>query len=244
MLERIKIVLLEPSHPGNIGAAARALKTMGLNRLVLVNPKTFPSKEAIFRAAGADDVLEQAEVVNTLQEALVDTNWVIGTSMRLRSETRKLYKPRACAEAIAKASDDHHVAIVFGRESTGLSNNELALCHDQVYIPANDVYSSLNLGAAVQVICYELRMAALEASQAAEQTMPKQEDDPLASADQVLGFYSHLKRALIEIGFMDPKQPKMLMERLQRLFNRAHLTVKELNILRGMLSAIEKYAKK
>lgn len=242
MLEKIKIVLVEPSHPGNIGAAARALKTMGLHDMVLVNPEAFPNKEATYRAAGADDILARAKVVETLADALTDCDWVIGASVRLRTLARTLYNPRTCAEAIA-SQPKRQVAIVFGRESSGLTNDELALCHDQVSIPANDAYSSLNLAAAIQVICYELRMAAIQHDNAAQPvTAKKKDEEVLASSDQVAGFYMHLKNALITIGFMDPKQPKMLMERLQLLFNRTHMTVTELNILRGMLSAIEKYS--
>lgn len=238
MLDRIRIVLVEPSHPGNIGAAARAMKTMGLSRLVLVSPQEFPSGAAIARAAGADDVLEKAQVVTSLQEGLAGVDWVIGTSARERSLARQCYYPRACAEAVMQ-QENRQVAIVFGRESSGLTNEELALCHDQVFIPANPEYSSLNLAAAVQVIVYELRMASLAHQSLDHKTKtPLHKQDPLATIDQVAGFYQQLQQTLIDIGFMNPKQPKRLMERLQLLFNRAELTVTELNILRGMLSAM------
>lgn len=240
MLDRIRIVLVEPSHPGNIGAVARALKTMGLSRLILVQPKSFPNSEATFRAAGADDVLEKAIVVDRLQEGLAACDWVIGASARKRTLTRTMYDPRACAEALM-AQPNCTVALVFGRESSGLTNEELALCHDQVFIPANSAYSSLNLAAAVQVIAYELRMAMLEHTETrALASVQTDAADPLAGADQLAGFYQHLQQTLTAIGFMDPKQPKRLMERLQLLFNRAKLTDKELNILRGILRAINK----
>ena len=237
MLERVRIVLVEPSHPGNIGAAARAMKTMGLSQLVLVSPKQFPCSEATFRAAGADDLLENALVVSQLQDGLEGCDWVIGASVRKRTLTRTMYQPRGCAQAVM-AEPNRQVAIVFGRESSGLTNEELSLCHDQVSIPANPEYSSLNLAAAVQVLVYEMRMAMLEQndqSQRIEQTS----QDKLAAVDQVAGFYQHLQTTLINIGFMNPKQPKRLMERLQLLFNRSQLSEKELNILRGILSAVD-----
>lgn len=239
MLERIKIVMVEPSHPGNIGAAARAIKTMGLSQLVLVSPKSFPSSDATFRAAGADDVLEDALVVKELKAGLSGCDWVIGASVRERTLTRTMYRPRGCAEAIAK-QDDRQVAIVFGRESSGLTNEELSLCHDQVSIPANPEYSSLNLAAAIQVVAYELRMASLADVPDVESAPSIERQDALATADQVAGFYEHLQQTLTAIGFMDPKQPKRLMERLQLLFNRTQLSEKELNILRGILSAVDK----
>lgn len=239
MLERVRIVLVEPSHPGNIGATARAMKTMGLSRLVLVAPQEFPSSAAIARAAGADDILEKAQVVSSLQAGLAEVDWVIGASARGRTLARQCYHPRSCSEAIAQKTG-RQVAIVFGRESSGLTNEELALCHDQVSIPSNPNYGSLNLAAAVQVVAYELRMAFLsDAKIESGQKVPLHKQDPLATADQVAGFYQHLQQTLTAIGFMDPKQPKRLMERLQLLFNRSELTVTELNILRGVLSAVD-----
>ncbi len=240
MLDRIRIVLVEPSHPGNIGATARAMKTMGLSQLVLVSPKQFPSSEATFRAAGADDLLAHALVVDTLQEGLSGCDWVIGASVRKRTLMRTMYQPRGCAEAVMQ-QPKRQVALVFGRESSGLTNEELSLCHDQVSISANPDYSSLNLAAAVQVLVYEMRMAALAAP--VETVQAVSEEDALATAEQVAGFYQHLQETLIAIGFMDPKQPKRLMERLQLLFNRAQLTEKELNIFRGILSAVNKVDK-
>lgn len=238
MLNRIRIVMVETSHPGNIGAAARAMKTMGLSQLVLVSPQRFPDAEATFRAAGADDLLENAIVVTDLKDALNHCEWVIGASVRQRKLSRVIYTPKMCAE---KIRDDitGNVAIVFGRESSGLTNEELSLCHDQIFIPTNPDFSSLNVASAIQVICYELRMGYL-----AEKNieLKNYSEDPLANADEVAGFYAHLRTTLLDIHFLDPKQPKRLMERLQLLFNRAHLTVTELNILRGILKAIQKKA--
>lgn len=236
MLSRIRIVLIETSHPGNIGAAARAMKTMGLSQLVLVSPQKFPSEEATFRAAGADDLLANAIVVNSLSEALKDCEWVIGASVRQRKLSRPIYDPRQCAQ---KIRDDitGNVAIVFGRESRGLTNEELSLCHDQVAIPTNPDFSSLNVASAVQVIAYELRMASLADTVTVDIKQTAQ--DRLANADEVSGFYDHLRDTLLRIHFLDAKQPKRLMERLQLLFNRSHLTVTELNILRGILRAVD-----
>lgn len=235
MLNRIRIVLVNTTHPGNIGAAARALKTMGLAQLVLVSPLQFPHHDATFRAAGADDILEKAIVVEELSQALTGCEWVIGASVRQRTLARPILNPRQCAEKIQQDISGN-VAIVFGRESSGLTNEELSLCHDQVFIPANPDYSSLNVASAIQVISYELRMAALAGITEAEKVY---QEDPLANADEVAGFYAHLKETLIAIHFLDHKQPKRLMERLQLLFNRAHLTVTEINILRGILRAIK-----
>lgn len=235
MLNRVRIVLVETSHPGNIGAAARAMKTMGLSQLVLVSPEKFPHQDATFRAAGADDLLANALVVNNLGDALINCEWVIGASVRQRKLSRPIYQPRPCAEKIRDELTGN-VAIVFGRESSGLTNEELSLCHDQISIPTNPDFSSLNVASAVQVIAYELRMAALIETSVA--TQPAQED-PLANADEVAGFYNHLRETLLMLHFLDAKQPKRLMERLQLLFNRAHLTKTELNILRGILRSIE-----
>lgn len=235
MLNRIRIVLVETSHPGNIGAAARAMKTMGLSQLVLVSPEKFPHHDATFRAAGADDLLSNAIIVNNLGDALTNCEWVIGASIRQRKLSRPIYHPRNCAEKIRDTLTGN-VAIVFGRESSGLTNEELSLCHDQIAIPTDPDFSSLNVASAVQVIAYELRMAML-----ADATIPLKNtvQDPLANADEVAGFYAHLRKTLLDLHFLDPKQPKRLMERLQLLFNRSHLTITELNILRGILRSIE-----
>ena len=235
MLNRIRIVLVETSHPGNIGAAARAMKTMGLSQLVLVSPQKFPDAEATFRSAGADDLLENAIVVTELKDALKECEWVIGASVRQRKLSRTIYDPKRCAIKIRDELTGN-VAIVFGRESSGLTNEELSFCHDQIFIPTDPDFSSLNVASAVQVIVYELRMAMLsDKNKVVIKPCPQ---DPLANADEVAGFYEHLRRTLLDLKFLDHKQPKRLMERLQLLFNRSHLTVTELNILRGILRAI------
>lgn len=236
MLNRIRIVLVETSHPGNIGAAARAMKTMGLSQLILVSPQKFPDSEATFRATGADDLLSKAIVVNKLSDALANCEWVIGASVRQRKLSRPIYDPKTAAIKIRDALTGN-VAIVFGRESSGLTNEELSFCHDQISIPTNPDFSSLNVASAVQVIAYELRMAMLSGEQSI--ALKNTPEDSLANADEVAGFYAHLREILLNIHFLDSKQPKRLMERLQLLFNRAHLTTTELNILRGILRAIE-----
>lgn len=235
MLNRIRIVMIETSHPGNIGAAARAMKAMGLSQLVLVSPQKFPDADATFRSAGADDLLEKAMVVSDLKMALKDCEWVIGASVRQRKLSRTIYTPKMCAEKIRDELMGN-IAIVFGRESSGLSNTELSLCHDQIFIPTDPEFSSLNVASAIQVICYELRMSFLEKKNI---ELKSYSEDPLATADEVAGFYEHLKKTLLDLHFLDVKQPKRLMERLQILFNRAHLTITELNILRGILRSIE-----
>lgn len=235
MLGRIRIVLVNTSHPGNIGAAARAMKTMGLSQLILVSPEKFPHEQATFRAVGADDLLSCALVVSELKEALVNCEWVIGASVRQRKLSRPIYDPKNCAQKIRDELMGN-VAIVFGRESSGLTTEELTLCHDQICIPTNPDFSSLNVASAVQVISYELRMAMLSEKTLDIKSCPQ---DPLANADEVAGFYEHLRKTLLDLNFLHVQQPKRLMERLQLLFNRAHLTTTELNILRGILRSIE-----
>ena len=232
MLNRFRIVLVNTTHPGNIGAAARAIKAMGLSQLVLVSPEKFPHQDATFRAAGADDILENAIVVDELSHALKGCEWVIGASVRARKLARPILNPRECAQKV-RDEISGNVAIVFGRESSGLTNEELSLCHDQISIATNPDFSSLNVASAVQVVAYELRMAANVST-----VVKNYLEDPLASADEVAGFYEHLRQTLVDIHFLDHKQPKRLMERLHLLFNRAHLTVTEINILRGILKAI------
>ena len=237
--DRIKIVLVNTSHPGNIGAAARAMKNMALSRLVLVNPDEFPSGVAVGRAAGAVDLLDNAEVVGSLQEAVADCGLIIGTSARSRSIPWPMLTPEASASKLVAESAQHPVALVFGREASGLNNEELQQCHFHVQIPANPDYSSLNLGAAVMVLGYELYKAHL----AALAGQPGQESDhwdqPLASAEQVEHFYAHLERLLVTVDFHDPDNPRQLMQRLRRLYGRIRIDDMEMNILRGILTHIE-----
>lgn len=239
MLNNIRIVLVQTTHPGNIGSAARAMKTMGLSQLYLVKPKHFPHTQAIELASGADDVVEAAIVTDSLEEALVGCHCVIGTSARPRGIPLPGFEPRQAAEQACQETASGEVAIVFGREHAGLTNEELLHCHYHVTIPSNPEYSSLNLAMAVQVICYELRVASL-AGHAADN---KAYYDALASNDEVEGFYQHLRQVMIEVEFLDPKQPKRLMPKIRRLFNRSRLEKMEIRILRGILTAVQKQQK-
>ena len=233
MSTNIRIVMVNTSHPGNIGAAARAMKNMCLSQLVLVQPRSFPSDEASARASGADDLLAAARVVDTLAEAVADCRVVIGASARLRSVSWPLLSPRQAAElAIAEAARAP-VSIVFGRESSGLSNEELDLCTHLVHIPTNPAYSSLNVAMAVQVLSYELMLAAAPAAAAVEQ------EAAVASNAEMEGLFAHLEQALDEIGFIDARRSEKLMRRLRRLFHRAAPASDEVNILRGILSAAQ-----
>lgn len=232
-LDRIRIVLSHPSHPGNIGAAARALKTMGLSHLVLVNPKSFPDGEARARAAAAADVLENARVCRSLSEALAGTSLAFAVTARRRDLATAVRWPRQAAAELVAGAASGDVALVFGHETSGLSNEEVALCHAPVSIPSNPACSSLNLGAAVQVLCYELRLAAEDPGEAYTGAL-----EP-ARFEEVEGFIAHLERAMVKSGFLDPEKPKRLIPRLRRLFARSRLEREEVAILRGILAALE-----
>ena len=233
-LARIRIVLSHTSHPGNIGACARAMKTMGLSRLTLVNPKAFPDAEAEARASGASDLLDQAVVCQTLTEALKDTVMVAGMTARRRDLALPFCWAREGAAKLVAVAEQGEVALLFGNESSGLSNEELSLCHLPIMIPANPDYSSLNLGAAVQLMCYELRLAAATPGEA-----PRNEV-ALATAEEIEGFHAHLEQTAIASGFLDPAQPNRLMLRFRRLFARTGLEREEVSILRGLLTTFEK----
>ena len=235
----IKIVLVNTSHPGNIGATARAMKNMGLSRLALVNPVEFPSGVAVGRAASALDVLEQAEVVNTLGEAIADCALVIGSSARSRSLPWPMLTPEQSTAKLIKESQSAKVALVFGREDSGLNNEELQLCHFHVQIPASPEYSSLNLAAAVMVLCYEIRRAVLRDEEADDKAEDEYWDQERATVEQVEYFYEHLERVLVEIDFHDLDNPRQLMQRMRRLFGRVRIDAMEMNILRGVLTNIE-----
>lgn len=248
LLGQIKIVLCQTSHPGNIGAAARAMKTMGLKHLVLVAPKDFPSDEATARSSGATDILETAEVVDSLDEGVKDCRLVIGTSSRNRALPWPMVEPRQIKSILEKETTALPMAIVFGRESTGLLNEELQLCHYHVNIPANPDYMSLNLAAAVQVICYECRLLALELDHSLHSAAEITDIDDLgserkATVKQTEGLYQHFESVMIQTGFFDPKEPKLLPARLHRLFAKAQLTEAEVNIMRGFLASIPKHIK-
>lgn len=271
----VRIVLVETSHPGNIGAAARAMKTMGLDELVLVAPQGFPSADATARASGADDVLARARVVNSLGDAIADCGFVAGASARLRRLSWPVVDPRAGAAALRKHAGETKVAMVFGPEHSGLTNEDLGRCNQVVHIPANPAYSSLNVAMAVQVLCYELRMAALERPADAEpaerrahasETPPPSTaheaeraaglraaaeatgrdasgataggDSPPATAAELEGFYQHLESALRTAGFMKTDHSRQLRLRLRRIFQRSGLDRNEVNILRGVLTAL------
>jgi TrmH family RNA methyltransferase len=240
LLKQTRIVLVGTSHPGNIGASARAMKTMGLSDLRLVNPVRYPSAEATAMASGADDMLAHVPVYPQLDEALAGCGLVLGTSARQRSLRWPELSPREGAEALVEAAAGGPVALLFGREQSGLSNEELDRCRALVTIPADEAYSSLNLAAAVQVLSYELRLAALA------RTIPEPPADDLppedrqATADALEGFYAHLEETLVRLDFLDPDNPRHLMRRLRRLFGRAAPTVNEVNILRGILTAAGK----
>lgn len=231
LLDRIRIVLSRTSHPGNIGAAARAMKTMGLDRLYLVDPAIFPNSQAEAMASGATDVLQGAVVCESLDEALTGVNLAFGLSARRRDIVAQVLTPREAAPRLLIEAQAASVALVFGNESSGLTNEEIELCQGLVMIPANPAYSSLNLAAAVQVLCYEIRQAWLQ-----DEIFPQPEMD-WAALDEVERFYGHLEQTLAGLGFLNPGSPGKLMSKLRRLFARTRLAREEVNILRGILAA-------
>ena len=224
MLQNIRIVLVETSHSGNIGSASRAMKTMGLSNLYLVSPKSV-DEQSIALAAGADDVVRNANIVDTFEQAIENCSLVIGTSARLRHLQSTLIEPRECAEKVS--AHQGQVAIVFGRERVGLTNEELLKCHYHLNIPANPEYSSLNLAMAVQLVSYEMRMAFLT----------KNKTESTLSTIEMEYFFAHTEQVYQSLGFI---QNQGVIQKLRRLYNRSSLEKNELNILRGMLSAVEK----
>jgi tRNA (cytidine32/uridine32-2'-O)-methyltransferase len=239
-LQSIRIVLVNTSHPGNIGGVARAMKNMGLSQLYLVSPKDYPSERAEWRASNAVDVLQSATVVDTLDDAIAGCGLVIGTSARERRIPWPLVTPRECADRSYHESSTHPVAIVFGREDRGLTNEELHKCNYHVHIPSNPEYSSLNLAAAVQVITYELRMTCLNAQQGKSIHFDDW-DMPPAKSEALEHYYVHLQATLEKIGFLEPDNPRQTMTRLRRLYSRVRLDEMELNILRGVLTAMQNF---
>ncbi|TKR31098.1 RNA methyltransferase [Luteimonas gilva] len=238
--ERLRIVLVGTQHPGNIGSSARALKTMGLRRLVLVAPERYPHADAEAMAAGADDVLAAAAIYPSLAEAVTDCRLVLGCTARDRRVALEQLSPRAAAaRARDAAATGAETAIVFGRERTGLTNEELQLCHAAVHIPADPAYSSLNLAAAVQVLAYELRLAVLEREQAG---IGAGEARALASHAELEGFFAQLAQTLDEIDFHKGRAPKSAMRKLRRLYLRAGLDAKEVRLLRGILADAQRMA--
>ncbi|KMW72288.1 tRNA (cytidine/uridine-2'-O-)-methyltransferase [Photorhabdus luminescens subsp. luminescens] len=241
MLENIRIILVETSHTGNMGSTARAMKTMGLTNLYLVNPLVQPDSHAIALSAGASDVIGNATVVDSLDKALAGCGLVIGTSARSRTLSWPMVEPRECGERSVQEAEYASVAIVFGRERVGLTNEELQKCHYHLNIPTNPEYGSLNLAMAVQLVSYEIRMAYLARQDKNEQKIDETEY-PLA--DDIERFYHHLESVLNDSGFIRKAHPGQIMNRLRRLFTRARPEAQELNILRGILSSVEKWAKK
>lgn len=244
---KIKIVLVEPSHPGNVGAAARAAKTMGIENLVLVNPESFPNPKATARATSAADVLERAEIYPTLKQAVASCTFVVGSTARARGLPCPEITPRKLGERVRQEIEHGDVALVFGRESSGLSNEEMDLCQFYTTIPTNWEFSALNLAAAVQVISYEVFMATVEATANGPMQIKKHEsviaDQAPASKEELEGYFQHLHDVLLEIEFLDPKQPKLLMRRLRHIYHRCGLNKLEVNILRGILSCTQRMTK-
>ena len=230
----VRIVLVGTTHPGNIGAVARAMKNMGYTDLALVSPRDFPHEDATARASGASDVLEAAHVTGTLDEALRDCTFVAGASARLRTIGWPTMAPRECAAQLAAEARKGTAAIVFGPEKSGLSNEHLDRCHVLLNIPTNPEFSSLNLAMAVQVMTYELRLAQVGAAE-----LPPADDVPPASGEEMEHFYAHLEAVITSSGFLDPEHPRHLMRRLRRLFIKAAPDRNEINILRGVLTSLD-----
>ena len=231
--DNIEFVLVEPSHPGNVGAAARAIGTMGFKNLVLVKPTKHPHPESRARSSGALDILLDARVCGTLEEAIADSSLVIGTTARQRRISVPIDSIHECTESIFESSLKQKVSILFGPETSGLSNNDIDRCNRLVYIPTGEMHSSLNLSMAVQVIAYQLNLAFFDLEEG-------QETRDLASGKEMELFYEHLEDVLLETGFLNPTNPKQLMRRLKALFNRAQLDDNEVNIMRGILTSYQK----
>lgn len=242
LLHNARIVLVHTTHPGNIGAVARAMKNMGLKQLYLVKPKKFPHERAVWRSASAVDLLDNAVVVETLEEAVADCGLVVGTSARGRRIPWPLVNPRACAERVYPELVQHPVALVFGREDRGLTNEELQTCHLHVNIPASEDYTSLNLAMAVQVVCYELRMAQLAGELSSDEM--QEWDTGFAKAADIERMFEHLEATLVDLEFLNPAAPKQLMTRLRRLYNRTRLDDLEVQMMRGILSSTQKWVRK
>ena len=240
--QRTRFVLVRPSHPGNIGAAARAIRTMGFSRLVLVQPQHFPDSEAAALAAGADDVLDQGVVVPNLVSAIADCELVLGCTARRRGVALAEFTPRAAAARVLTVAPAAEVAIVFGNERTGLENDELMRCHAAVHIPSDPTFSSLNLAQAVQVLAYELRMAQLAGSAEAAPAVPARSDPP-ATAEQLEYFFAHLAQTLDDIDFHKGRSPRTILQRLRRLFLRNELDQREVRILRGIFDDAQRMAR-
>ncbi len=230
--------MVETTHPGNIGAAARAMKAMGYKNLYLVKPKIYPNAEATARAAGADDILTNAVVCDSLEQALQGCVTVIASSARPRAISSPVFTPREYASKLSEKTKLGPVALVFGRESSGLSNEELEHCNVILQIPTNPDFSSLNVASAIQILCYEF----INGSQCLQTEKTDKEKVQLATSDEMKYFYNHLQQCMIDVGFLNPEQPRKLMRRLKSLFNRANLDENEVSILRGFLAAVQQAA--
>ncbi|HGH6007310.1 TPA: tRNA (cytosine(32)/uridine(32)-2'-O)-methyltransferase TrmJ [Vibrio cholerae] len=237
MLERVKVVLVGTTHSGNIGSAARAMKVMGLSQMVLVDPQCQVDAQAIALAAGASEIALNAQIYPTLEAAVADCGLVVGTSARSRTLEWPMLDPRECGEKLISEANQHSVAMVFGRERTGLTNEELQLCHYHVCVPANPEYSSLNLAMAVQLLSYEVRMAYL-ALQQSSRSSTLQEEYP--RHQELERFYAHLEQVIMQTEFISAQQPGQVMNKLRRMFTRARPEAQEINILRGILTSVQK----
>ncbi|CDH23920.1 putative methyl transferase in Fe-S cluster assembly [Xenorhabdus bovienii str. kraussei Becker Underwood] len=244
MLENIRIILVETSHTGNMGSAARAMKTMGLTNLYLVNPLVQPDSHSIALSAGASDVIGNATIVNTLDEALAGCELVIGTSARSRTLSWPMVEPRECGERCIKAAGHSPVAVVFGRERVGLTNEELQKCNYHLYIPTNPEYGSLNLAMAVQLASYEIRMAYLAVQEKSEHVESTEHEIEYPPVEDMERFYQHLEQVLNDSGFIRKAHPGQIMNKLRRLYTRARPETQELNILRGILTSMGKWSGK
>ena len=238
LLNSVRVVLVGTTHPGNIGATARAMKNMGIVNLALVKPKDFPSNEAIYRSKAAKDVLESAQIYENLEDAVSDCELVIGTSARGRTVPWPVLDPKDAADRVAVHSENNKVAIVFGREDRGLTNQELGLCNLHVHIPADPEYSSLNLSQAVQILVYEIRVSILK-----DQECEEYWDVDLATNEQTERLIDHMDELMKEVEFYDVQNPRKLLLRVRRFFKRSRIDVMEANIFRGLFAAIQKKLK-
>ena len=243
-VDNIRVVMVETTHPGNIGAAARAMKTMGYQNLYLVKPKIYPNAEATARAAGADDILTKAVVCDSLEQALQECVTVVASTARPRTISHPIFTPREYASKLSEMVKNGPVALVFGRESSGLSNEELELCNVILQIPTNPDFSSLNVASAVQILCYEF-IQVLQSGRAekTDAETDRKAKVKLATTDEMTYLYDHLEESMADVGFLNPEQPRKLMRRLKSLFNRANLDENEISILRGFLAAVQEAAK-
>ncbi len=238
LLNSVRVVLVGTTHPGNIGATARAMKNMGIVNLALVKPKDFPSNEAIYRSKAAKDVLESAQIYENLENAVSDCELVIGTSARGRTVPWPVLSPKEAADRVAVHSENNKVAIVFGREDRGLTNQELGLCNLHVHIPTDPEYSSLNLAQAVQILVYEIRVSILK-----DQEYEEYWDVDLATNEQTERLIDHMDELMQEVEFYDVQNPRKLLLRVRRFFKRSRIDVMEANIFRGLFAAIQKKLK-